>query len=295
MSHTHDNGGPNQRDDSPGNELAPYRIVDSRKAAESVSLAELLDRRVVDEYARHLRAEFAPDTASAEILVDLAARSAAGLAAAHAIEQAILRQAAARFVALGEAGAVGDDGDRPDQVLAATMASDILDRGMRFRRSHLRGLLDVLSTLTNRRGSQPRRPVAPNLQEFGREEDCDTYLEQRLKSGHFACPACGGKRGCWLSSRHRWECAGCRRQHGPRAGTVMAHSPLRLVPWFAAIGAIVDNPQIDTADLAQATQVTRLSTVRSMAKKIRTALATEDASRLLAGLDVHFRRATIGT
>ena len=51
----------------------------------------------------------------------------------------------------------------------------------------------------------------------------------------FECLVCGGRQYCVVTTRDLYQCAKCRRQTSPIAGTIFAstHLPLRL--WFRAI------------------------------------------------------------
>ena len=97
----------------------------------------------------------------------------------------------------------------------------------------------------------------------------------------------------WPDTRR--ECRDCRAQAGLRTRTVMARSPVRLWQWFEAIRWILWRPTIDTSELAEKLGIRRPTTVRAMAKKIRAALAAEDGSQQLAGLDVHYGRRDAAT
>ena len=117
---------------------------------------------------------------------------------------------------------------------------------------------------------------------------CETYLMRRMRSARYRCPACGGARGYWLAERRRWECQACRKQAGPRSGTVMAGSPIRLSVWFRAIKLVVRQYDLDLDAFARRLGVRRLATVRAIVAKIRVALASPERNRLLAGLDRFF-------
>lgn len=95
-------------------------------------------------------------------------------------------------------------------------------------------------------------------------------------------------RGYWLAQRRRWECQACRKQAGPRTGTVMAGSPLRLSVWFCAIQAVLAREELNGVELARRLHIRRLATVRSLVKKIVAASTSPHRSRLLAGLDCVF-------
>ena len=68
-------------------------------------------------------------------------------------------------------------------------------------------------------------------------------------------------------------------------GTCLERSALPLTKWFAALRALLLRPMITSGELGKILRIDRIQTVRDMAKKIRKAIAAEDASTLLAGLD----------
>ena len=123
---------------------------------------------------------------------------------------------------------------------------------------------------------------------FLTEAACEDYLKRRFDKGCYRCPRCGSRRGHYIPSRRCWECSGCKRQTGLRAGTVAADSPLPLVVWFAAIRLLLWQPTVGTAELRIKLGISRSTTVRQLAHKIRAAMAEENASELLAGLDIHY-------
>jgi hypothetical protein len=70
---------------------------------------------------------------------------------------------------------------------------------------------------------------------FGTEEACRRALfEMRWPEG-LACPACGGRGFCELSTRRLFQCGRCKRQVRLTAGTVFQDTKLPLTTWFAAI------------------------------------------------------------
>jgi transposase-like protein len=100
---------------------------------------------------------------------------------------------------------------------------------------------------------------------------------------------CGHRRGWLLIRRRRWLCAGCNRQLGLRAGTVMERSPLALTAWFAAVRQVVRKRAISVQELAASIGIRRLATVRGVARRIREALDSGRATDRLAGLKEIFQ------
>lgn len=173
----------------------------------------------------------------------------------------------------------------------AVLLSDAVGKAERFglagTRSFYRALAwleELQSRRRERDAAQPDEDPLPCPDEAA----CAAYLEARLRHKDFRCPACGGAAGCFLPSCRRWECSRCRKQHGLRAATVMSGSGLPLPIWFAAIQWVLRQPTIAAPELAKQLGIRRVATVRDVLRRIRAALATEEASARLAGLDQFF-------
>jgi ribosomal protein L37AE/L43A len=70
---------------------------------------------------------------------------------------------------------------------------------------------------------------------FGTEEACRTALfEMRWREG-LACPACGHRGFCKLTTRELFQCNRCKKQVRLTAGTVFQATKLPLTIWFSAI------------------------------------------------------------
>jgi hypothetical protein len=127
----------------------------------------------------------------------------------------------------------------------------------------------------------------------GNEDACEQYLADWFSGFRHACHRCGTRNSWVLAPRRCWECATCKAQVGLRYGTVMARSAVPLRIWFEAVRWILWQPTIRTVDLGERIGVRRLSTVRTMAGRVHAAMAADDASDLLAGLDRYYSRAVI--
>jgi transposase-like protein len=70
---------------------------------------------------------------------------------------------------------------------------------------------------------------------YGTEEQCRAIVIASRRPYGFECPVCGARQYSLLTMRDLYQCAKCRRQTSPIAGTIFAstHLPLRL--WFRAI------------------------------------------------------------
>jgi len=237
-----------------------------------------------------LHAEWRPTSPTQEFLVRELARHVAALKLVEHAETAVLRCGADSVLGIlhpGEGACVDID-----RCLAATITTEALDRTTRYRRAHEKGYYTALLRLREAKSTGPFPSSAPTpskVSAFASEEACRTYLLTRLRQPDYQCPQCRHARGSWIAARQRWQCYGCRRQHGLRAGSVMAGSPLRLITWFRAIRCLVLRPNAATHDLATEMGVRRLATVRRVAETIRAALLSPRATELLAGLDEVFR------
>jgi hypothetical protein len=165
---------------------------------------------------RRLKAELAPASAIEEILVGELARHGAALKFASAAEPAVLRSGAACGTTLHrvlQANSVPQLSEL-DEILAAAVTSDGLEKLSRYRRQHERGLYEAWNTL-ERVHSQGKTGRTDELMgRFAEESNCRNYLIARLKSQ--PCTQCGCKAGSWLKTRSRWECGHCRFQAGIR-------------------------------------------------------------------------------
>jgi transposase-like protein len=254
-------------------------------------LPEVLGRERLVRYREQLQAEWQPGTPTEEHLVEEMARHAAGMDRASQIEIAVLRYSAKRRCDPLYADGADPESDTEARLTGA-VTGDAIDRVSRYRITHERGYyraLRLLVQVKQREADRHQRRCAVGKARFATEAECEAYLLARWEQGAIGCPQCGLARGSWLARRKRWQCGGCRGQFGLRAGTVMARSPLPLRAWFAAIGQLLIKPSSSTSELAEATGVRRPATLRRMAQRIRGAIDSPEASRLLAGLEESFK------
>jgi hypothetical protein len=269
----------------------PYEHHDVPPGPGSAPLPAVLKRQRSGERLVEFLREHSP-VGPTEIAVvrDLARQAEAMERWAEAAEAAHRQTARSLPLLDGEIAPKGDEG--ADALLALAMAAEPVDRCDRHALAHTRSFyrsLAVLEALQLRRrrreltvGSSPLPPA------FADETACEAYLAERFRAGKFSCPACGSSHGYFLAGRRAWECGGCRLQSGLRCGTVMARSPLPLWPWFEMVRWLVWRPTIRVAALAQRIGIARLATVRGMAARVHEALAADNVSELLAGLDVYY-------
>ncbi len=256
-----------------------------------VMIPAVLERAAYEYHLREFVREFQPVGHLEFTVVCDMARQTAAMEAWNEGVSALQRQRAQRLpeLVLPEGG---DDGELEDCSLAAAVSASAVHlsehhgqrRSSAFYRA-LRTLLDLQERRRNRDGGG-ERIIPPN--HFLTEAACEDYLKTRFEQGCYQCPRCRSRHGHYITSRRCWECSGCKRQAGLRAGTVAADSPLPLVVWFAAIRCLLWQPTVGTAELAIKVGISRSTTVRQLAHKILAAMAEENASELLAGLDIHY-------
>jgi hypothetical protein len=244
-----------------------------------------------ERIAHHLAAftkEYAPVGPTETAIVNDLARQAADIELWGEAVAAVQRQVA-RGLPRFALPQVADSEAYHDAVLAGTMAAESVHRSERLRLGHSRAFYRAQQRLEQR---QARRQQLASEDDaatlppaFDSEAACEAYLADRFRSGAKRCHHCGGREGYVIARRRCWECGSCKAQTGLRAGTVMARSPIPLRQWFAAIRWLLCRPTIRADELAEKLKIRRLTTVRSMAKKIRAAMTAEDGSEQLAGLD----------
>jgi len=249
----------------------------------------LLDDALLQHHKESLRAEWYPASPTEEFLVEQLARHAAALDLVERAEPAVLRLGAQGALEMlsGQDLSAGDT----DLYLAGAVTSDALERVTRYRRSHEKGFFTALVRLREAKTvefSIAKQRARSGVFLFESEEGCRSYLVGRIQHKDHRCPHCGHAHGYWLAARWRWQCAGCGRQSGLRTATVMEGSPLPFRCWFAAIHALLTSPDTSAEQLAKATGIRRLATVRRMACTIAAACAGPQASKRLAGLDMLF-------
>ena len=251
---------------------------------------EILDPARQDEYLDAYLKEHQPMGPTEHAIVRELARHAAALDLWSAAGDAVERQGARELPDLA-LGAGHDDSTFSDAVLAGTMSQEIVHRcekQMRCRSRAFYRALGKLEELQARRRKRESGDLAIPPNPFTTEVACENYLVDRFKSGKCRCPRCGAAEGHHIASRRCWECAKCGSQTGVRHETLMADSPIPLTRWFAAIWLMLWRPTITTAELVSNLGITRIMTVRNMATKIREAMAAENATDLLAGLDMYY-------
>ncbi len=276
---------------------ACHAILGNAAEQESVSTAasvpDVLQR---SRFAHHLQEyirQFQPVGHLENVVVRDLARQTAAMEVWGEGVVALQRQRAQRVPEL--VLSPGDDeGELADVALAAAVSAPDILHGEQHSQRRTRAFYRSLRTLADLQARRTDLEVGAEsstlASHFLTEAACNAYLHERLKQGVYRCPKCGHTHGHYISARRCWECANCKRQAGLRANTVMADSPLPLVVWFMAIRLLLWRPATTTAELATKLNITRPATVRNVAGKIRAAMAAENTSDLLAGLDVYYAR-----
>src|SRR5580698_7088208 len=119
--------------------------------------------------------------------------------------------------------------------------------------------------------------------QYGTEEQCRAIVIASRWPRGFECPACGGRQYCVVTTRDLYQCAKCRRQTSPIAGTIFAstHLPLRL--WFRAIYHLTQTKQgISSIELGRRLGVTQ-TTAWKIKHKLKQVMLERDARKRLTG------------
>ena len=120
-------------------------------------------------------------------------------------------------------------------------------------------------------------------QQYGSEEQCRAIVIASRWPRGFECPACGGRRYCVVTTRDLYQCAKCRRQTSPIAGTIFASTHLSLRLWFRAIYHLTQTKQgISSIELGRRLGVTQ-TTAWKIKHKLKQVMLERDASKRLTG------------
>jgi len=247
--------------------------------------AEILRSGRFSEVVAELWTEYSPQTATEQLLIDEIARRAIGIetssAAATACQESA-EKSLSKFVLSGILAAGPYAGPSAEGV-----PCEAADRAQRQSIAHSRAFVQAIKLL-NRLQERRIQEVRPNgerpFNPFRCEVTCTGYLAAWGRR-NFVCRACGNHGAHFIPSRHCLECSACKVQCGLRSGTLMADSALPLSTWFLAIWSVLREPKIKVDELQLRLGLQRVATVRAMLRKIRQALAVEQRSQLLAGLD----------
>jgi hypothetical protein len=244
-------------------------------------LAEQL-RLSIPEITAELLREFNPETYVERLLVRGMARYAADMDLDGGIRQSVLRFCALQQSEI-EALFASDESSAMDACITAAITGRPMERLERYRSSHERGFLRMLSRLRESQAERRASNARARFAGFRTERDCEEFLLDSREPWINACPVCMWGKGCWLA-RRAWECARCGHQVGLRYGTLMENSRLPLRIWFRAIGEVMADPTISAERLQYAVGLRRPCTVRKLLRRILAAMASPDGDRLLVRL-----------
>ena len=118
---------------------------------------------------------------------------------------------------------------------------------------------------------------------FGTDQQCAEHLTRLRWPKGFICPACGHAGGGYVRTRRLYQCRACRRQTSRTAGTIFPKTRVPLGKWFWALYRLAqDKKGISALLLAKEIGVC-YPTAWVMLQKIRHAMATGEANRVLTG------------
>jgi len=118
---------------------------------------------------------------------------------------------------------------------------------------------------------------------YGTEEQRRAIVIASRWPNGFECPVCGAGQYSVVTTRDLYQCAKCRRQTSPIAGTIFAstHLPLRL--WFRAIYHLTQSKQgISSVELGRRLGVTQ-TTAWKLKHKLKQVMLERDATKPLTG------------
>ena len=189
----------------------------------------------------------------------------------------------------------GDEGELEDVALAAAVSAPEVHLGEQHAQSRSRAFYRALQDIAGLAGtteqSRGRRAAKHSPEPLLDGGGLRGLSQEAVRTGVLPMSALRlpsralhqprGVAGNAASANARW---------GLRAGTVAADSPLPLLAWFTAIRLLLANPTMGTTELGIKLGISRSTTVRNMARKVTAAMAEENASELLAGLDLYYAR-----
>jgi hypothetical protein len=187
--------------------------------------------------------------------------------------------AASQLTSLPAAASV--QGSRPsDARQIQALRTPAMAALLRFESSHQQSFVAAVRQLT-RLQSRDEEIVIPAI--FTCEEDCENYLITWQKSQAWSCPHCGHAQRYWHMARLRFDCP-CGKQYSATVGTLFNGSHLPLLTWFTATMHVLYRPHVTPGQLAAHLPTSRRQSIGAALQKIKQALASDDADRLLAGV-----------
>lgn len=111
------------------------------------------------------------------------------------------------------------------------------------------------------------------------------FVQLRWPEG-VRCPVCEASNVGYVRSRRIWQCKGCRKQFGPKLGTIFEDSPIGLEKWLPALWLLVNAKNgISSYELARALGVTQ-KTAWFMLGRIRLAMQTKSFRQFSGDIEV---------
>jgi len=121
---------------------------------------------------------------------------------------------------------------------------------------------------------------------FSDRDKCERFVEQMRWPDGVECPYCKSKNIGRITSRHAYQCRGCRMQFTVKVGTIFEDSPLSLNKWLVALWVEVNcRNGISSCEVARHIGVTQ-KTAWFMGHRIRLALQDECGGKLSNEVEV---------
>jgi len=118
---------------------------------------------------------------------------------------------------------------------------------------------------------------------YGTEEQCRAIVIASRWPNGFECPVCGAGQYSVVTTRDLYQCAKCRRQTSPIAGTIFASIHLPLRRWFRTIYHLTQSKQgISSVELGRRLGVTQ-ATAWKLKHKLKQVMLERDATKPLTG------------
>jgi transposase-like protein len=121
---------------------------------------------------------------------------------------------------------------------------------------------------------------------FHSEADAWAYVARVRWQDGFSCPRCGHDE-CWLTDRHLYVCASCKRQTSLTAGTVFEGSRLSLREWLYVLWLVAGEKRgVSAKSVQNAIGVGSYKTAWLALHKVRLAMTRTSPDRLSGVVEV---------
>ena len=128
----------------------------------------------------------------------------------------------------------------------------------------------------------PDRPqtLMEVIRHFSDPDTCLNFVVEFRWPNGVICPRCQALDPRFISTRRVWECRGCKKQFGPKIGTIMEDSPLPLDKWLAAIWLITNAKNgISSYEIGRALKLTQ-KTAWFVLHRVRVAMESGSFEKL---------------